>query len=364
MRTLLFSTSSLWNCGDDFIRDGVTELLQLKDDVRVLWWNRGFGMTPTFANSLRTNLPLMDYFLVAGTPKWVYNNEKIYLYCLKHAVPLSLIGVGTRDIINNRQLKLMKRVAGSSLCELALARDHIAYRTLKDELGFKNVELILDPCFFKQPCQFTSTEKQHILGWREQFGLLYGDPLLPVRHPLYVASAVLKKMFGNIGQRLNRTAYDQCFKEIYRKLPTPKLVVVHDNREVSKAERLFGKDQVYYASDYHDMFNMFARAKTYTGSRIHGAIPAIIHGASIRLVYTNSKAVLLKDSTDILSKYYPSVTKHIHVDIVGDVQSLAVDIDDSATMDLDSLRKGIGEEKKRVRNILKNAPILSQYMSS
>ena len=67
MKTLLLSTSSLWNCGDDFIREGVMELMQFRPDVRILWWNRGYGITDTYANDLRINLPHVDYVILAGT---------------------------------------------------------------------------------------------------------------------------------------------------------------------------------------------------------------------------------------------------------------------------------------------------------
>jgi len=67
MKTVLLGTTSLWNCGDDFIREGVLELLQLKSGVRTLWWNRGYGIKNAYANDLDTNLPLIDYFIAAST---------------------------------------------------------------------------------------------------------------------------------------------------------------------------------------------------------------------------------------------------------------------------------------------------------
>ena len=103
MKTILISTSSLWNCGDDFIREGVMETLDVRDDVRTLWWNRGFGIGESYANDLKLNLSHADYVVIAGTPKWIFNNERIYQHCLQKKIPLALIGVGTRDLIDGGQ---------------------------------------------------------------------------------------------------------------------------------------------------------------------------------------------------------------------------------------------------------------------
>ncbi|MCA9399433.1 MAG: polysaccharide pyruvyl transferase family protein, partial [Candidatus Omnitrophica bacterium] len=176
MKTLLLSTSSLWNCGDDFIRDGVLELLCPNDDVRTLWWNRGYGIQNAYANDLDINLALTDYFIVAGTPKWVFKNEQIYRYCLEKKIPMSLIGVGTRDLIAKSQYDLMKKVAASGLCEVCLTRDRLAHEALK-ELGFSNGEMILCPCFFK-PVLTKQEKKWHILSSREQYNFNVDPQLL------------------------------------------------------------------------------------------------------------------------------------------------------------------------------------------
>ncbi len=360
MKTILLSTSTLWNCGDDFIRDGLLELLKPKDDIRMIWWNRGYGISNAYANSLKENLALMNYFLVAGTPKWVFNNEAIYKYCLKKAIPLSIIGVGTRDIINNSQYRLLKKIAQSGLCECALARDHIAYSTL-EELGFKDVELILDPCFFKAPLS-DQREKINIIGWRKQYHL-DGDPLLVSKHPFYVVKEVLKKIFFRQKQRSrNKAQYDKLLKDIFDQLPDPKKVIVHDNREIKPAEKLFGKDSVFYATDYNNIFSNYARAKFYVGSRIHGAIPSLIHGANIQLLYTTNKSDVLNSAMSLLSKYYPDIQNSCNIFQFN--QSVQADelLSNKQVIDQNQLNHAIEREKLRVRQLIATKPHLSKYL--
>ena len=71
MKTVLMSTSSLWNCGDEFIRNGVLNLLNLKPDVRTIWWNRAYGVRSAFANDINLNVRHCDYFIIAASPSWM-----------------------------------------------------------------------------------------------------------------------------------------------------------------------------------------------------------------------------------------------------------------------------------------------------
>lgn len=360
MKTILLSTSSLWNCGDDFIREGVLELLQLKEDVRTLWWNRGFGISKTYANSLKVNLPLMNYFIVAGTPKWIFNSEPIYRYCLKKGTPLSIIGVGTRDIYGKSQYNLLKKVAKSGLCEAALARDKSAAETLQ-ELGFKDVELILDPCFFKKPIH-QDIRELNILGWREQYSL-DADPKLLIRFPGYALRALLeKKIFKRENLVKKRKLYNEFMLNVFNKLPNPKLVTVHDNREIKKAEELFGKEYVFYSTDPNKLFAKYSKAKFYIGSRIHGALPALLHGASIHLIYTTKKSQVLSDAIRILSPNVKDIQTRIKIDIFNTNQRPETIEPPEQPSNNTLLNSALTKERERVHNILKSKPILKKYI--
>ena len=365
MKTILISTSSLWNCGDDFIREGVLNLLQLKDNINTLWWNRGYGITNTYANSLDVNLSLTDYFIVAGTPQWIYKNIYIYKYCLKHDIPFSLIGVGTSNLYKYH-IKLLKHLAKSNLCEIALARDIDAYNVFK-EVGFKNIGLMIDPAFFMEPLKYRE-RKINVLGWRQQFWTGSADYPLTFYFRYYKTMiSKLKNYFRNKKKQNleNRNIYDIYFQKIFERMETPKLVIVHDNREVKKAKKLFGENNIFYSSNYKEMFKFLSKTKYYYGSRIHGAIPALIHGASINLIYTSRKANVLETSMGILENYNNNLKSLVNVKYWGkdifeniDLNKNISNINNQET----NLTNAINAENIRINNILKKQKVLSQYM--
>lgn len=340
------------------------ELLDIREDVRTIWWNRGFGIGENYANDLRLNLRHSDYVIFAGTPKWVFNNERIYRHCLREKIPLALIGVGTRDLIDDKQFKLLQAVAKSGLCEIALARDTVAYDTLR-ELGFEGVEKILDPCFFVPPLN-TSVGSMNILTWRWQFAI-DGDPRLPLRHPIYVAKKLLsKELSGGLSRQQRRKNYDLLARSIFERLPDPKRVIVHDNREIAEAEQLFGAENVFYSTDYREMFKQYANARYVAGSRIHGAIPALLHGASLDLIYTTAKASVITDAIDLIGTRCPGLCNAVRVwnDQFSSVPQWTLPPKEPARLDLQKLRQAVAEEKQRVRQILHRAPRLDDFLRS
>lgn len=235
MKTILVSTSSLWNCGDDFIRRGLFDLMKLRPLVPTIWWNRAYGVAPTFANDLRVNLPATDYILIAGTPEWVDRNEELYRYSLRHDVPISLVGVGLRGCIRlASQARLLERVAESGLVEVCLARDRVALGFLRD-CGFKDVGMTLDPAFFMQPL---STERTHnILCWRD----------IARRGPRPLGRPLPWLHWMSRGKRRSKRMalmYNRLMREVFSSMAEPKIVTVHDNREISIAEQLFGPERV------------------------------------------------------------------------------------------------------------------------
>jgi polysaccharide pyruvyl transferase WcaK-like protein len=364
MKTVLLSTSSLWNCGDDFIRLGLLELLQLRPDVGVIWWNQGYGIRNAYANDLDLNLSLMDYFVVAGKPQWIYKNEKIYRYCLDNQIPLSIVGVGTRNVQSNSQVKLMKDVANSGLCEAAFARDKYALAALKD-FGFENARLILDPAFFMQPLDIDPEKASlNILGWREQFRVNY-DPGFFFRFPLKFILGQIRTIQTSGRTSKLRQEYDELMLGIFSSMPEPKLVIVHDNREVSKAENMFGSEYVFYSTEYWDIFKKYARTHRYIGSRIHGATPSLIHGASVSLIYTNKKAQVLENAKAILSNYGRDIIDEIDVRYFGeesiDLESIVERFVHPSSNEM--LQEAIRCEKQELRSVLLETPILSQFMS-
>lgn len=357
MARILLSTTSLWNCGDDFIREGVLNLLQLRQGVQTIWWNRGFGISPSYANDIHVNLQHVDYFIVAGTPQWVMLNERIFEECLRRGIGIAIIGVGTRGIINSAHRSLMMKVASSDLCEIALARDKPALDSLT-ELGFKNASLILDPAFFAT--RLCSEKTQTIYGWRD-FRITTRDPRFPIQHPF---KWLRHKQIDFLNQRHNENIindYNKMMVTLFDAMQGEKIVLVHDNREISMASSLFGSNNVYYYSDYQDVFRVYSSAKAYIGSRIHGAIPSLIHGAPVHLIYRDPRYHVLSAAKEILEKYISNIKESITVDIVDAKRTYGL-----ATQTLQGtidLSVALETESRRVRKLLLQAKTLSSFLN-
>ena len=355
MKTVLISTSSLWNCGDEFIRNGVLNLLNLKPDVRTIWWNRANEVRCAFANDLKLNIRHCDYFIVAGTPSWINSTEYIYRYCLKNNIPIAIIGAGTRGgIWNFRQKGLLRKLSKSGLVEVCMVRDEFALNTLR-EYGFDNATLILDPAFFVTPLAVDN--RVNILGWR--------DYTIPEKEKLRdYAKRAIERMSGSHREIRSFAAwYDRFMQEVFHQLPSPKLVVVHSNREIEKAEELFGEEYVFYSTDYREIFRVYSAAKRYIGSRIHGAIPSFIHGACVNVLYLADKARVIENSAEILSKYVSGIANNIKVLYIKDRNiSFPKDFVGAEAPDRNAIHSALEQEKKNIRKILTQAKELSKFI--
>ncbi len=352
MNTILISTSSLWNCGDDFIRQGLLDLLNLQPLIPTLWWNRAPGVTPTFANDLSANLRAANYILIAGTPEWLDRNEALYTHALQHDTPMALIGVGLRGCSRRAsQRRLIEKVAQSSLVEVCLARDPVALEFLRAS-GFKDVELMPDPAFFMKPLD--KEKKHNILCWRD----IRRPRPSHLRQPLRWAHWVCR------GKRMGTTVaipYDKLMQSVFFAMAEPKIVVVHDNREIHVAERLFGSDHVFHATDFRELLKVYSGAISYVGSRIHGAIAAAIHGAHCHLIYANLKACVVESSVGLLSRHAPEISNGIKVSFLEREHLLAEDVG-AEPLNGGAFSGAIQKERTRIRRRLMDAPALREYM--
>jgi len=352
MKTILISTSSLWNCGDDFIRKGLLDLMGLRPLIRTVWWNRAYGVTPTFANDIHVNLRATDYILIAGTPEWLDRNEELYRYALRHGLPISLVGVGLRGCMKSAsQRKLLQDVAQSGLVEVCLVRDRVALNFLR-ECGFKNADLMLDPAFFMKP--LSNTKTHHALCWRN---IAQPRPAL-FRRPLPFAYW----MWRGRGRSERRSSmYNRFMQAVFAAMAEPKIVIVHDNREIRPAERLFGTDRVFYSTDCQELLKVYSSAMSYVGSRIHGAVAAAIHGSCCHLIYANIKACVLQDSVSLLSRYMDGVDEGIKVSFLEDE---GLDISDVGGVPFDrvAFSMALRKEETRIRKRLLDAPELREYI--
>ncbi|MHC4325381.1 MAG: polysaccharide pyruvyl transferase family protein, partial [Planctomycetota bacterium] len=272
----------------------------------------------------------------------------------KNRIPIALIGVGSRGgIWNFRQKNLLRKLAESGLVEVCMVRDEFALEILK-EYGFDDVKLILDPAFFVTP--LVTDDSFNILGWRDYTA----HEKVTLRD---YAKRSLEKVRGN--QREFRTFvkwYDRFMQDVFHQFSSPKIVVVHDNREIKRAEELFGKEHVFYSTDYREIFKVYSAAKTYIGSRIHGAIPSVVHGACVNLLYLIDKAHVFENSAEILSKHDVGIKNSMKVVYIKNRNvSFPQDFVDS-TPDRNAIRCALEKEKANIQKILKERKVLSTFL--
>ena len=337
MKTILLSTSTGWNAGDDWIREGLLNVLGLRGDVCLLYWNRGYGIEDSYANSLNVNLPLSDYVIMAGTPEWIDKNEALYRHCLHHGKPMALLGVGkTGGYVPSRHEDLMRRVAESGLVEVAIARDHIAQGLLKD-FGFQ-AQILCDPAVFLHRREEFGAGTQFMLGYRG-WGSIPG---------------------GTVPYKLRATGparrTDILLGDEWAAAAGPKKIVVHDNREAEAAISLFGRRNVILESDPWRLLSHYGEVSSYVGCRIHGFVAALLHGASAHLIYHTSKAVCAEVIIQRLGleasarvSYLVKDTKPV---VRGGLTRPAAPI----------VRKALERERKVFSGICRKAPILGEMM--
>lgn len=361
MKTVLLSTTNLWNCGDDFIREGIMNLCNFKDDVRILWWNRSKAVQHTLINDLSINLPLIDYFIVAGSPTWLSQTVDVYRYCLKKRINFSLIGVGTFSGFKEYK-GLLKKMVESDLCDIALSRDDMAYEAFK-KIGFDNIHKILDPAFFMKTKN--GIRKLNVLCWAKQFRAM---PIFNKEKIFSITSSSELKKFPykfwkNYICKRERTEkrkkYNNYMKKIFSNLEEPKFVTVHENSEVEPAEKIFGKEYVYYSTDYKRLYDVYSNAKQYIGSRIHGFIPSFINGAYCHLIYNSTKANAIENSMRILKKYDDDIMNNMDLSYWSESQNKIVISGEQKNKSTKQqlLKKAIDVERKRVRQILKKSKL-------
>ena len=271
MKTILLSTSTGWNAGDDWIREGVLNALQIRDEVNLIFWNRGYGIEDSYANSLNVNLPHVDYVIMAGSPEWIAQNETLYRHCLFHEKKMALLGVGMKGgYIPSRHEDLMRRVGESGLVEVAIGRDEIA-STLLADFGIPSLTLS-DPAIFLEPRAEVGEGTDFVIGYRGWGAIPSG-------------TVDFKRRDGGPSKRT-----DVLLSDIWSSAEGPKRVTVHDNREISAAVDLFGKRSIIYESDPWRLLMHYGRTRAYVGSRIHGFVASLVHGATAHLIYHTQKA--------------------------------------------------------------------------
>lgn len=337
MKTVLLSTSCLWNCGDDFIREGLLRCLNLRNDVQILWYNRGWGIEAKFANSLAVNLDLADYIIMAGTPEWVDLNEQLYQHAIRFRKRIALLGVGrTGGYLPEKHKELMDAVAEARVIDMAIARDEIAPRYLK-QFGL-SPHIHCDPALFLKP--LAGPRDLNILGYRAWGGLGPHEP-----HTAH-----------DIKRDGPSAELDSYLLDAWHAMSDPKCVTVHDNREICTARTLFGKENVWYSTDPWKMYEVYGRCAYYIGARIHGFVAALVHGAAAHLIYPTDKAVTMETAIKRLGLK----ENHAQVHIMGRDSKI------KPQMKLEpignTIEKRLAEQSHDFRRLCRKVPWLKHLM--
>jgi len=266
----LINTSYGWNAGDDFIREGVLDLLGIRDESKI-FVNRnqvrtGDELRPLW--QVQRNSCDPDYLakhakgiVISGSPEWVKFFEGFYEAAISYNLPIYLVGVGMRAV-GEEQLDLLRRV--KHLVRGATVRDKYAASTLA-RAGIPH-EWFPDPAF----------SAHYEIPANKRYRLVVN----------YRAN-------GGNGQTEMLADFDPYWKEIACSIGPIDLVTVHEEVEYNRAKEIF-QAPVFYSSDYRDLRRVYTDTKVYVGGRLHGAAPVIACGGTAYSLYNNIKADALR----------------------------------------------------------------------
>ena len=358
MPNVLISTTALWNCGDDFIREGVLRLLKLKAECNQIWWNRGFGIESKYSNDLEYNLSFADYIVIAGTPQWMMLNERLFEVALKRSLPVAIIGVGTNGIVSQRHKRLLSEIATKGLCEIASARDRNGLNALKNA-GLCLAKQIIDPAYFCETLQLQ--QEYSVFGWRD-FNIVTSDPRFIRFFPLKWLKLKQQHLLNINARQKKVSCYDQVMVDAFNKTRGPKVVLVHDNRELDRAVTLFGAKNVAYFSDHKKVYELLAKCKHYIGSRIHGAIPAFIHGARVQLIYEDCRWEAIALAKEYFREFCDDIDSRLKIHLLD--ESLGVFTAADWTPDSRPIRRGSEKMYNSIRAELLSTRSFSKIIES
>jgi len=273
-KTILVSTSTIWNPGDDFIRDGVLSLIDNPENYNFIYWNRAKHVASQYDNDLDYNLKFIDYIIFAGTPQWLLVNEKIYEYAMKNNIHMSLIGVGNSNKHPDwgHLEDLLDRISKSELIDIATTRDRSAYDRL-NEYGIKSDIL---PC----PAGLCSRCNGPMIDKPKQYYCLSFTDINP-----YIVN-------GN--NFIIYQYYDLCKWIVSYLLTNAKQeeikVIAHSVIDIDIAKRLFPNIDILYSSNYRDYYTWYSNCKLFIGNRVHGSICALSHRSPAIFIGTDERS--------------------------------------------------------------------------
>jgi len=258
---IVVSTTSLLCQGDDFIRDGVRELLPTSPLHGEVWVNRTGCKGETNLWRVIRNMPDRAAYLpharamlFAGTPAWLAVSEvEWYDACIASNVPMWLVGVGGKQ----HRPETLARAKG--VIEVATARDADGLATLR-EYGIE-CERFLDPGFHAPYFYPRDRRFDVVFTYRDRGAHHEADRATRV--------AAYLGLYAKFRDRIDA-------------------VVVHEPNEIPIARELFGVEP-FFSHDHRRYADIYCAARHYIGGRLHGAIPTLAGGGTAHMLYCNAK---------------------------------------------------------------------------
>jgi len=314
-KSILVSTSYEWNPGDDFIREGVLSLVSNIHDYNWYYWNRHkYVSKDTGQNHLLPNITASDYFLFAGTPQWLSNNESIWHYFTEKGKRASLIGVGSYDPAEDLNVYL-KLAAEKNLVDIAVARDVNAKRKLENN----GISCEVLPC----PAglwvnKFIKRQEVKKIG----INYLHLVDLYNVGH-----SYEWDKRYIDLPK------YYEFFKNLYNELEKKYeiKIICHNNGDVWNAKKFFPNSEIFYSFHYPDYYEWYKDIDLMISGRVHGSIiplnmgtPTLFFGVDyreatfdefVKRIGIGAKKISLGniETGDNFDQYYHDVVNWINV---------------------------------------------------
>jgi hypothetical protein len=278
---IVINTTNHWNLGDDFIRDGVFNILKIKESSSKFFLNRSILSDGKRVYQTQNNVPSLDsvlynadMFIAAGTPEWYV--PAMFNACLKNNIPIHIIGAGMHGW-NTDNFNSLKSCHKQGLIKTMTCRDSYSHGAA-NTCGIES-KICLDPAFMTET-------KQHKED-KPKFNI------------------VLNFRSGGGNQRVSNdmsfiTTYLRLFEKYKNEID---LITTHELPEYITACKYFPKDKIFFSSDHNDYKRIYFNCKTYIGGRIHGTIPSYIGGAECHIIYNNQKSNIVKCANNILTDY-------------------------------------------------------------
>ena len=310
-KRIIFSSTRGWNPGDEFILEGIRNVLRAAgvEFVEILY-NRhplvrtGFGGDKLLRGAsflladnpdlqvkkLRSGKKIMfmdnsfypvnervaDYIIFAGTPEWAgKRNRKLYKYALKHKIRGALLGVGLKNEITDVEREYL-----SNYVDIIVTRDSESFEQLREFGAIKGV------C----PALFSADDVREVEALNRVGIVFQGTGLW--------ANSISMEIFDKLVP-----VYNQILSEFSGE------IICHHFADYVRAVEVFGYGApIYYTSNWRDLLNRYRDFDLVIGTRLHGigaasswGIPGILIAHDDRTRDSSSFLEVIAKPEDVLS---------------------------------------------------------------